>query len=159
VPVSLHRVDDTSANQDSFFSLNVPLHVSDPIERLRVVHRSTMLRKSYHDAEQEDVLLRDLSGVPALRRFVTRLQASPRQFAVCVSNVPGPREPVAIFGVAVRSLSSIVEIGERHALRVAAVSLGDHLSLGFCADPAIVVDVASMATAAETEAAQMTATG
>jgi hypothetical protein len=153
VPVSLHHEGDATANRDSFFSLNLPLHVTDPLQRLRIIHRATTVRKSLGDAAREDALLRELSAVPALASFVTRLQASPRQFAVCVSNVPGPQPPVTLVGVPVRSLSSLAEIGDRHALRVAAVSLGDTLSLGFCADPAIVVDVQSMAAAAQAEAA------
>jgi uncharacterized protein DUF1298 len=111
--------------------------------------RSTRPRS---DAEREGLLLRELTHVRSLSRFVTRLQASPRQFALCVSNVPGPRGPVSVLGVPVLSLSGLAEIGQRHALRVAAVSLGDQMSLGFCADPSIVPGVRLMAAAAATEA-------
>ncbi|HEY4278899.1 MAG TPA: WS/DGAT domain-containing protein, partial [Conexibacter sp.] len=49
------------------------------------------------------------------------------------------------------------EIGERHALRVAVVSLGDLLCFGFCADPSLVPDVQSMADAVGPEAATLVA--
>ena len=155
VPVSLHHEADGAGNRDSFFSLNLPLHETDPVTRLREIHAATQRRKLLGDAQREDLLLRELTHVPALSRFVTRLQASPRQFALCVSNVPGPREPVSVLGVPVLALSGLAEIGQRHALRVAAVSLGDEMSLGFCADPAIVVDVGLMAAAAATEAFEL----
>ena len=159
VPVSLHHEADGAGNRDSFFSLNLPLHEADPVARLREIHAATQRRKHFGDAEREDLLLSELAHVPSLSRFVTRLQASPRQFALCVSNVPGPRAPVSVLGVPVQSLAGLAEIGRRHALRVAAVSLGDEMSLGFCADPAIVVDVRLMAAAAATEATELISAG
>jgi diacylglycerol O-acyltransferase / wax synthase len=152
VPVSLHHEADQAGNRDSFFSLNLPLHETDPVTRLREIHAATQRRKLHADAEREDLLLRELTHVRSLSRFVTRLQASPRQFALCVSNVPGPRGPVSVLGMPVLSLSGLAEIGQRHALRVAAVSLGDQMSLGFCADPSIVPGVRLIAAAAATEA-------
>jgi diacylglycerol O-acyltransferase / wax synthase len=157
VPVSLHHEGDTSANRDSFFSLRLPLHVADPAERLHVVRAATMLRKRAHDAELEDALLHEFPDVFPVRRFVERLNASPRRFAVSISNVPGPRRAVSIAGVPVTGLSGIAEIGLRHALRIAAVSLHDRLSLGFCADPALVPQVQTMADAAGVEGAALVA--
>src|SRR6478735_8505419 len=90
VPVSLHNPDDVSSNRDSFFNLSLPVHIADPTARLRAVRAATAIRKAAHDAELEDVLMRDLSGVsPTLRKFASRLQDNPRRFAVSVSNVPG----------------------------------------------------------------------
>jgi hypothetical protein len=155
VPVSLHHEGDTTANRDSFFSLRLPLHIADPVERLHVVRAATMLRKRAHDAELEDALLHEFPDVIPVRRFVERLNASPRRFAVSISNVPGPRREVSITGVPVTALLGIAEIGQRHALRVAACSLHDRLSLGFCADPALVPQVQTMADAAHTEAAAL----
>ena len=152
VPVSLHHEGDTTANRDSFFSLRLPLHIADPVERLHVVHAATMLRKRAHDAELEDALLHEFPDVVPVRRFVERLNASPRRFAVSISNVPGPRREVSIAGVPVTALLGIAEIGQRHALRVAACSLHDRLSLGFCADPTLVPQVQTMAEAAQLEA-------
>jgi hypothetical protein len=159
VPVSLHHEADASANRDSFFSLKLPLHIADPVERLHVVRSATVLRKRAHDAEREDALLRELSKSVPLQRFVERLNANPRRFAVSVSNVPGPRHAVSISGVPVTALAGIAEIGMRHALRVAAVSLNDELSLGFCADPSLVPDVQTMADAAQADAAALVAAG
>lgn len=152
VPVSLHGSGEDSANRDSFFNVILPLHIADPIERLRAVRAQTAIRKAEHDAELEGALMQALRiASPSLQKFATRLQDHPRRFAVSVSNVPGPREPVTVLGAQVRSLASVVEIGNRHALRVAAMSLSDQLSLGFCADPSLVPDVQIMAGAAHTE--------
>jgi hypothetical protein len=157
VPVSLHHEGDATANRDSFFSLRLPLHIADPVERLHVVRTATLLRKRDHDAELEDALLHDFPDALQLRRFVERLNASPRRFAVSVSNVPGPRRAVSIAGVPVTGMLGIAEIGLRHALRVAATSLHDKLNLGFCADPFLVPQVQTMAVATEVEAAALVA--
>lgn len=146
VPVSLHHEGSDALNRDSYFSLPLPIHVIDPVTRLRAVHRATAARKTDDDASRIDVLLHELSGVaPPLQRLVERAQASPRAFAVSISNVVGPRAPVTVLGRPVRSVLPIAEIGQRHALRVGAMSTADDLAFGLCADPGIVEDVDRLA--------------
>jgi diacylglycerol O-acyltransferase len=158
VPVSLHHAGDEEGNRDSFFAVAVPLGEPDPVARLRAVHAATRVRKEDHDAETRDALLQELARVsPRLERFAERVEAGPRAFALNVSNVPGPRAPVSVLGAPVTGLHSLAEIGERHALRVAAISLADRLCLGFCADPAIVHDVGTIAAGTEAEAAALVA--
>jgi hypothetical protein len=116
------------------------------------------VRKEDDDAEVRERLLEELRGVsPRLERFAERLEASPRSFAVSVSNVPGPRHPVAVLGAPVTSMHTLAEIGGRHALRVAVVSLAGTLNFGFIADPAIVDDLEEMAAGVEAEAAALEA--
>jgi hypothetical protein len=158
VPVSLHHEGDDEGNRDSFFAVALPLNEPDPLERLRIVHAETAVRKADHDAETMDELLRDLGAIsPRLRAFADRIESSPRRFAVNVSNVPGPRTPVSVLGVPVDELHSIAEIGERHALRVAVVSVAGLLCFGFCADPGIVEDLQAMADGVVAEAELLTA--
>ena len=158
VPVSLHHEGDSAANLDSFFSLTLPLSAADPAERLREVHAATARRKASHDAVELREFLDEVGGVsPRMRSFCDRIEASPRSFALCVSNVPGPPEPVSLLGAPVEAIHSIAEIGEHHALRVAVVSLAGDLHFGLCADPAIVDDLDDLAAAIEAEAAELIA--
>jgi diacylglycerol O-acyltransferase / wax synthase len=153
VPVSLHHEGDGAGNLDSFFCLPVSLSEPDPVARLRAVHAATAERKADHDAETLDEMMRGLACLsPELRAFADRLEASPRAFALAVSNVVGPRSPVSVLGAPVRRLYSLAEIGRRHALRVGVVSLAGTLYLGLCADPALVDDVDVMAEGAVAEA-------
>jgi hypothetical protein len=153
VPVSLHHAGDQAGNADSFFIVGVPLTGADPIARLRAVREGTSARKLDRDAETMDHLLRELRRTsPGLARFCERVERGARAFALNVSNVPGPRERVSVLGAPVVSMHSIAEVAEQHAVRVAALSMGDELFLGFCADPDIVAGVASMAEATEAEA-------
>ncbi len=153
VPVSLHHEGDTVANRDSQFALGLPLTEADPVRRLRMIHLRTRARKLAHDAEQREQLLHRISDVsPGLERLACKLERSPRRFALNVSNVPGPREPVSVCASAVDALYSLAEISEHHALRVSAISLADRLCFGFCVDPDVVADVGTIAGAIASEA-------
>jgi diacylglycerol O-acyltransferase / wax synthase len=158
VPVSLHHPGDGEGNRDSFFTLELPLGDADAVGRLAAVRAATAERKACHDAETLDVLMRDLARVsPQLEHFCRRLEASPRTFALNVSNVPGPARPVTVLGAPVDAVYSLAEIGERHALRIAVVSLGGQLNFGFCSDPAIVGDLEQLARGVEAEASTLVA--
>ena len=157
VPVSLHHEGDEVANRDSFFSVALPLNEPDPVARLRAAHAATAERKVDRDAEYREHLLHELSGLPPLEHFVTRIERNPRRFALSVSNVPGPHEPVSVLGASVAHLHSIAEIGERHALRVSATSLVGLLCFGLCSDPDLVDQLHLMAEGIEGEAHELLA--
>lgn len=159
VPVSLHHEGEDAGNRDSFFTVGVPLNEADPVRRLRATHEATAVRKSEDDAETMDHLLRNLAAVsPSLERLCAHLERSPRSFAVNVSNVVGPRAPVSVLQAPVEGMYTLAEVGERHALRVAVVSLaGTTLNFGLCADPGVVADVAAMASGIEEDAATLVA--
>lgn len=152
VPVSMHHEGDDASNRDSYFFVDLPLHEPDPVERLRLVRRATAERKADRDAAELEQLHRELASVPQLRALVARIEDSPRRFSVCISNVPGPREPVTVLGSPVGGLFGFAEIGEHHALRITANSGVGRLSFGFCADPELVPGVQAMAAAAQAEA-------
>ena len=156
VPVSLHHGDGDGANLDSYFLLPLPVNEPDPVKRLAEIHDGTGLRKSEHDAEELDALLKRLNHTSArLTRYYSKFEKDPRRFALNVSNVRGPHTDVTILGSQVESIHSIVEIADRHALRVAVVSLGDRLCFGFCADPELVADLGVMADGVEVEAERL----
>ena len=164
VPVSLHGPphepgDDDAGpgNRDSFFCLDLPLAPADPRDRLAAVHRATRIRKQAHDAQHLDTLMRELAGLPRLRHFAQRVLAHPRSFALNVSNVPGPRQPVCVLGVPVQAMYSLAEIGEHHALRVAVVSVAGTLNFGLVADPTLLADVDHLAADVQAEAAALIA--
>lgn len=155
VPVSLHNEADALANHDSFFSLAVSLEGTDPVARLRRIHAATAARKAADDAQYREQLLRELAGVPPLKHFLTRLERSPRRFALNVSNVPGPRTPVSVLDSPVEHLHSIAEVAQHHALRVSATSLAGVLCFGLCADADLIDQLHTMADGIEAEAEQL----
>ncbi|MDX6336023.1 MAG: hypothetical protein QOG05_3363 [Streptosporangiaceae bacterium] len=176
VPVSLHELPPSSSaaagpapsgspapgedgtqpgNRDSFFCLDLPLGSADPLERLAAIRQATLIRKQAHDAEHLDAIMQRLAHTPRLSHFAEHVLAHPRSFAVNVSNVPGPRRPVRVLGIPVRSLYSLAEIGEHHALRVAVVSLAGTLNVGLVADPTLLADVDLLAADMQAEAAAL----
>jgi hypothetical protein len=158
VPVSLHDGNDTAGNLDSFFAVPLPLGEPDTGTRLAAIAEATRERKQDHDAQELYGLMRRVSHTSKrLGHLLARIEASPRRFALNVSNVKGPREDVSVLGKPVTGVHSIVEIGEHHALRVAVVSVGDRLCFGFCADPHLIEDLDRLAEGAEDEAGRIIA--
>jgi hypothetical protein len=152
VPVSLHHKGeaDATANHDSFFFVDLPVQVAEPVERVLAINRETAERKLEHDA---DVLYR-LGAHP----FVAHWSMSPRVFTFNVSNVPGPPTAVYVLGARVRELYSLAEISHHHALRVAVTSNGDSLSFGLCAARDVVKDLQGLADALEQASEELVAT-
>jgi WS/DGAT/MGAT family acyltransferase len=164
VPVSMHGLPlvpgkgaAQPGNRDSFFCLDLPLGSADPVQRLAAISRATRLRKQEHDAQRLDALMRRLGRTPRLSEFAARVLAHPRSFALNVSNVPGPRQPVAVHGIPVQALYSLAEIREYHALRVAVVSLAGTLNFGLVADPTLLADVGYLAALMQAEATALAA--
>ncbi|HLL87185.1 MAG TPA: wax ester/triacylglycerol synthase family O-acyltransferase [Thermoleophilaceae bacterium] len=159
VPVSMHHGDEghaTLGNRDSFFFVDLPLGERDPVRRLEAVRGETAERKRAHDAETLYVLFNDLAHVSkrAYRR-ANAIAGRPGVFSLCVSNVPGPRERLYVLGGRIEEVHSLAEIGDRHGLRVSAVSYCGSVSLGLCADPAAIHDLDSLAAALEESLAEL----
>jgi len=144
VPVSLHAREESKAdlgNRDSFMNVNLPIAEPDPLARLRLINAETRERKLDHDADTLYAFFHALGRFRPLYRGVTRITSGPREFALCVSNVPGPRQRAVILGHAVEQFCSFAEPADRHALRVSVISLGGELAFGLCSDPEAISDL------------------
>jgi WS/DGAT/MGAT family acyltransferase len=158
VPVRLdtRREHPAPANRGSFFVVGLPVDEPDTVQRLRRICAETARCKRGADPYILDTLASDLSRLaPPLRRAIQRLEGHPRTFALDVSNIAGPAERPTVLGAPVRTLYTVGEIGERHALRVAVVSMADELSFGLCSDPAIVPGLDPLADGLRAEASAL----
>ena len=151
VPVSLHVRDEaaTVGNRDSFLNVDLPIAEPDPGERLRSIVAETSERKLDHDAETLYAFFHAVGRFRPLYRGITRVISGPREFALSVSNVPGPRRRPAVCGHEVREFCTFAEPADRHALRVAVISLGDELAFGLCSDPEAIGGLERLADALE----------
>jgi diacylglycerol O-acyltransferase / wax synthase len=143
-PVSLHAREEAGeqlGNRDSFMNLDLPISEPDPAARLRLINTETSERKLGHDADTLYAFFHALGRFRPLYRGVTRLTSGPREFALSVSNVPGPRQRAVILGHAVEHFSSFAEPADRHALRVSVISHAGELAFGLCSDPEAISDL------------------
>jgi diacylglycerol O-acyltransferase len=143
-PVCLHAREEDAAqlgNRDSFMNLDLPISEEDPAARLRLINTETSSRKLDHDADTLYAFFHALGRFRPLYRGVTRLTSGPREFALSVSNVPGPRQRPLVLGHAIEQFSSFAEPADRHALRISVVSLGGELAFGLCSDPEAIPDL------------------
>jgi WS/DGAT/MGAT family acyltransferase len=137
-PVCLHAQEEEKGelgNRDSFMNVDLPIAEPDAQERLRLINTETSARKLDHDADALYAFFHALSRFRPLYKGVTRLTSGPREFALSVSNVPGPRERAVILKHAVEQFCSFAEPADRHALRISVVSLEGELAFGLCSDP------------------------
>ena len=162
VPVSMHDGDEGPAalgNRDSFFFVDLPLREVDAVARLESVRAETAERKRTHDAATLYVLFNNLAHIS--RRVYRRANAiagTPGVFSLAVSNVPGPTQQLFVLGKPVEEMHFLAEVGDRHGLRVSAVSYCGNVSLGLCADPAAVVDLDRLAAGLETSLRELSHT-
>jgi len=158
IPVSMHHRDedgDTLGNRDSFLFCDLPISEPDAKTRLEAINAETTSRKEHHDPDELYSFFHSLSHIRPLYRLASGLASGPREFALSVSNVPGPREPVSLLGAQVAELYSVAEPADRHALRASAVSLAGTMGLGFCTDPGAVPGVAELADGLDESLAEL----
>jgi WS/DGAT/MGAT family acyltransferase len=160
VPVSMHHRDEDPAslgNRDSFLFCDLPVSEPDPRSRVAAINAETRSRKEHHDPAELYSFFHSLSHIRPLYRLASGLASGPREFALSVSNVPGPREPVRLLGARVAELNSFAEPADRHALRASAVSLAGRMGFGLCTDPGAVPGVAELADGLDTSLAELSA--
>ena len=134
IPVSLHSGTAAGAgNRDSFIDVDVPVDGAGVVARLATINEQTAARKTAHDAEHVDRAMRAMAALPFGDHLVA-LSDGPNEFSLCISNIVGPREHVAVDGIPVSALHSIVEVAQHHDLRASVVSCADVLSIALCAD-------------------------
>jgi hypothetical protein len=150
VPVSLHHRDENAdelGNRDSFINVDLELGERDPLRRLDRISSHTRTDKQQGDAALLYDLFHALGRLGPAGGVAERIAGSPREFSVAVSNVPGPRIPVAVSGRRVQRLFSSSEPAQHHALRIAAISHAGEVGIGFCTDPTAIPDVEGLADA------------
>jgi WS/DGAT/MGAT family acyltransferase len=160
VPVCLHlRTEGANqvGNKDSFLNIDLPLEEPDALTRLRLINAETRERKLDHDADTMYAFFHALGRFRPLYRGVTRLTSGPREFALSVSNVPGPPQIPLVLGHLVGEFSSFAEPADRHALRVSVISLGGNLAFGLCSDPDAIAGLERFADALEESVAELEA--
>jgi diacylglycerol O-acyltransferase / wax synthase len=139
VPVSTRRPEGATGNNSvSNMFTALPVHLADPVERLRSVHEVTKGAKEQFNLLGVDMLSEWLEVTPpkpyaAFIRLYGRLGLADRHrppINLIVSNVPGPQEPLYIAGARLEAIYSVGPILENVGLNVTMWSYLDSMNFG-----------------------------
>ncbi len=156
VPVSLRDADARGVpdNRVSALLLELPLALTDPVERLQAVHARMHELKRSHMAEAGRIVsdLGDLAPpmvVGTVTRLATRLIHLLPQHSIntVATNVPGPQFPLYCLGRRMLAYYPFVPISHGVRIGTAILSYDGHLAFGVTGDFDAGPDVDLLATA------------
>ena len=147
VPVATDRsADRITGNEISGLPVSLPVHIDDPLERVRLTSLAASRAK-----EDNELLGPKLHGrmmeylppplAPALFRLQSERTAHSPIMNVAVSNVPGPRERGHIGGAPVSEIYSIGVISAGSAFNMTVWSYVDQLDISILSDDQTFDDV------------------
>jgi diacylglycerol O-acyltransferase len=153
VPVSMRRAGETGpGNRFAMVAIQLPVHLRSPQERLDWVRDGTRRLKDSGRAEGLDTLLRAATLIPTwLRSPIVRMMSSPRVFNLTVSQSPGPRDAIHLFGCEMDEVYSVVPIADQHALAIGMVRYRRELFFGCYADPDALPEIDELPALLEAE--------
>lgn len=159
IPVSTRGRDGgTGANQLSAYLCDLPVHLEDPVHRLRDVQASMNQRKAagpLAGAGAVPVLAERIP--PQVHRLATRFagHAAGLLFDTVITNVPLPKLALTLDGSPLREVYPLVPLAPRNALGIAAAVYHDSVHIGLQANGAAVSDTGSLRDAVVKSAAAL----
>jgi WS/DGAT/MGAT family acyltransferase len=147
VPVSTDRSPDRiSGNEIGGITVSLPVHVDDPLKRVRLISLSTAIAK-----EDNELLGPRLQGrilqylppplAPPMFRRQSARAAHNKLMNVAVSNVPGPKVRGHIGGAAVSEIYSVGVLSAGSAFNMTVWSYVDQLDIAVLSDDRTFNDV------------------
>ncbi len=140
VPVATDRsADRITGNEISGLPVSLPVHIDDPLERVRLTSLAASLAK-----EDNELLGPKLHGrmmeylppplAPALFRWQSKRTAHSPIMNVAISNVPGPRERGHLGGAPVNEIYSIGILSAGSAFNMTVWSYVDQVDISILSD-------------------------
>ncbi|HEX2016154.1 MAG TPA: wax ester/triacylglycerol synthase family O-acyltransferase [Solirubrobacteraceae bacterium] len=136
VPVSVRQPGEQGGNHISTVLVDLPLGVSDPIERLEAVN-ATMRALKDSAAVRAGALLVGATGwaPPLVSSMLARTLSGVRAFNLVVSNVPGPQQPFYLNGARLLEAYPVVPLNpSNQGLSVGMLSYDGAVRFGLLAD-------------------------
>lgn len=137
--------DRVSGNELSGMAVSLPVHIADPLERIRLTSLSSRIAKENFELLGPQLFARLLGYLPtavapsAFRRLATR-DARTRLFNVPISNVAGPRQRGSYGGAPVSEIYSVGPLAPGCAVNITVWSYVDQLNICVIADDATLAD-------------------
>jgi diacylglycerol O-acyltransferase len=140
VPVSYNTSPERLVgNEFTYMTPSLPVHVADPLERVRLTAMATTIAKENHQLLGPTVLPAWLAYLPpALAPSIFRRQASRLESAsvmnLTISNVPGPRQRGHIEGATVSEIYSVGPVVVGSGMNITVWSYVDQLAISVLTD-------------------------
>lgn len=137
VPVSVRTDDERGAFGNKLVQIlcPLPLHIADPIDRLRFVSAQMQGLKESKQALGAEVIARaEDFAPPTILAQATRMNFSTRFYNLLVTNVPGPQVSVYALGRRLEGVFPIPFLAGDRALAVAVMSCDGKMNFGLLAD-------------------------
>jgi diacylglycerol O-acyltransferase / wax synthase len=140
VPVSTDPSPERlMGNQFSYITPSLPVHIDDPLERVRLTSLSTTIAKENHQLLGPTLLPAWLSYLPpsvappVFRRQARRVESA-SVMNLTISNVQGPRERGLIEGAVVSEIYSVGPIVAGSGMNITVWSYVDQLAISVLTD-------------------------
>ncbi len=135
VPVSLRRDSGDTGNEIAFALCTLATHISDPLERVRLVKGCMDYNKAMlHDMTSHEILAYSVATLaPGLLTFLPGINHNHRVANVVISHVPGPREEVYWQGCRLDGMYPASLVLDGFALNITLISRHDNIDFGIIA--------------------------
>ena len=146
VPVSYNTAPDRlMGNEFTYMTPSLPVHIDDPLERVKLTATSTAIAKENHHLLGPTLLPAWLTFLPpATTPRIFRTQGRRLESAMVmnltISNVPGPRERGVIEGAVVDEIYSVGPIVAGSGMNITVWSYVDQLSISVLTDDRTLTD-------------------
>lgn len=138
LPVNVRPKDDEGGgNAVATILGSLGTDIADPLERLQAVTATTRMAKAQLATMGKDAILAYSGALMApfgmqLASTLTGVKTPwPYTFNLCVSNVPGPREPLYLRGSRMEASYPVSLVAHSQALNITLQSYADTLNFGF----------------------------
>lgn len=154
VPTSIRSDNDSdTSNRITMILANLATHISDPIERAKIISRSVSNAKTRFKRMTQDQILGYSAFVYAAAglNIISGMMPKHQAFNLVISNVPGPREPLYWNGAKLEALYPASVVFDGQALNITLTSYLDKLEVGIVACRNTLPKVQSLLTLLEQE--------
>lgn len=139
VPTATDKSDRVSGNEISGLSVSLPVHIADPIERVRLVALATQIAKEDHELMGPRLYGRMMNYLPsaiapAAFRWLGRRDAQNKIMNVAVSSVMGPRRRGHYGGAPVCEIYSTGVLSPGAPVNITVWSYADQLGIAVLTD-------------------------
>lgn len=146
VPTATDKSDRISGNEISGLSVSLPVHVADPLERVRLVARASRYAKEDHEILGSRLYGRLMNYLPAaiapaMFRWLGRREGHNKIMNVAVSSVMGPRQRGHFGGAPVSEIYSTGVLSPGAPVNITVWSYADQLGIAVLTDDQTFADV------------------